>query len=76
MLFELGLGILLSLGFLLALSLKLQLIVAAINSLHLLILVDDEEHGWICIHKSNMGELDLKLPKFDQVLRSRELEKE
>ena len=76
LLVKLGLDILLSLGFLLTLALKLQLIVAAVDSLHFLILVDDEEHGWICVHESNMGELNLKLPEFDQVLGSRELEKE
>ena len=59
-----------------ALFLELEHVITAIDSLHLLVLVDDEEHRGVGVHESHLSELNLEFPELDQVLRSRELEEE
>lgn len=58
----------------LPLLLKLSRGVAAVDTLHLSILVDHEQDRWVGVHEEDLADFDLELPELDQVLRARELE--
>ena len=62
--------------FSLTLFLELGLGVTAIDSLHLSVLVDDQEDGRVRVHEADLAQLNFELPELDQVLGSRELKEQ
>ena len=60
----------------LPLLLELGLVVTTIYSLHLSVLVDRQKDGGVCVHEADLAQINLELPKLDQVLWSWELEKQ